>query len=928
MGIEIELFGGVRATRDGRAIGVQGDLPRAVIARLAMSVGEVVGTDRLIDDIWTTPPTSALSSLRATLSRLRAAGFAESLIGSRAGYVLAVERADVDLVRFRDGMIAFAGRPAASTDSVSVLGALESVSASRLFGDLEGSPFLEPVRSSVRAERRHLVEELAELHLDDGDAGLAVGLLSSLLDDAPSSERAVRLLALALARSGRTSDALRVLDDFRRRSVEEGRSVSTRIDEIRQGVLRQDPAVFDRARAVTPSRTGVPIPITRFVGRDLERALLHEVRGSERLITIVGPGGVGKTRLAVEHARESTTAVDDEQWMVDLSVVDGADDVVVALADAVGATEHDVAAVQRRVGDLRGLLIIDNADLVLGAVAVVVGRLLDGCPGLTVLVTSREALRVSGERIVAVGPMSEADARDLFLQRARDARAGIELVTDGAGTLDGLLTHLEGLPLSIELTAARLDLASVGELAESVSSAGAHRDLAEMRPPSAGRHRSVVQAVSWSVDWLDSHHRSLLGQLARFAGGFTPDAAIAICRVEGGEDLGEALAALVRKSLVSMTLSSSGSPEYRLLESVRSAVLDAAAPAHEWHFRHGRWMAARALELARQSRSFDARSAGAELELLAPDLRMALAAAIDRGDRRVALDVAAGQAPHWFAQGRLVDGRIALERALAVAGETDDAAEARAFFGLCNLAYQSGDAPAAFNAIAAAGAAARRAGDDGILLAALSQEAYGRSLFGDLDTARSLVAEAEAVFESAPDWARSEFHMCRGQMLRAAGHWDDALAAVTEAHRIAGSIGYTWMIASAVYVTGKVLVDARRPREAIGVLSSGIRRLLINEHHTSVLALMHVAAGASAFVERHEEGAQLFGAIDKLGERFDWNPVVNEGADAQERRDAVAVGISADEFDRAYRAGQRLEFDGAVRIVEGLPGSLAALRVT
>ncbi|WP_210481696.1 BTAD domain-containing putative transcriptional regulator [Naasia sp. SYSU D00948] len=910
MSVEFEVFGPLTVRRDGRVLPVPGELPRAILARLALDAGETVDADRLVGDVWQEPGDGALSSLRAYLSRLRAAGFEGLLQGSRSGYSLDVPAEAVDLHRFRAGLASL-GRLGGSDEALELAAALVRLSAAEPFAGID-APFVAPARLRIREERRGVVERHAELRLARGDHAAAVVSMTSAVEEYPYDEKPTRLLALALARSGRVSDALEAIDAFGARlAAWRGLEPPARILELRQSIVRHDPEVLGRSvRQV--ARTGLPHPLTRFIGRREELAAVASARAGHRLVTLVGPGGVGKTRIAIEAAR--STGDDDEQWFVDLASVREPDQVLPLVADTVGAAGHTLEHITPRIAERRTLLVFDNAEHVIGAVAAVASGLLSRGPSTSLLVTSREPLRLPGEHVIPVAPMALPDARVVFGERAADARGGV-LAAEDEDAIDAICEALEGIPLALELTAARLDVLSSAELLEAVHD-GAGPDE---RGSGSARHDSVENAVRWSIDLLTPAQQQLLTQLSRFAGSFTEEAALGICDCDDDEPE-RVLARLVDKSLVSVSHGDAGQRRYRLLDSVRRAAAAIDDPDPEWYDRHRRWMADFAERIGPVTRTADARVANATLDLLRADLRAALDHAVEAEDRLCALRIAGSQAHHWFSRGLLLEGVRNIERALAVPGEVPPLVEAHALLGLTVLAYQTGDAERAFQTIARAFELAMAAGDAAIPAVALARTAYGRSLLlGDADEARELMGQAAQFAEAAPAWARAEVLMCRGQTLRALGASDEALESLDEAYEVATSAGYAWMMCSASYIAGKVLTDQRRGREAIAELRRASLQALAAEDHASTLAGFHQIAGACALVERHEEGARILGAVDRIGVRYNYNPVVAEGEETRRLREHVAQGLTASEFERAYADGAALEIPDLFELVDALP---------
>jgi predicted ATPase/DNA-binding SARP family transcriptional activator len=910
--IEIDLLGGLLLRIDGRETPVRGAHPRALLARLSMSAGEIVPLDDLIEDIWSNPPDQVLSTLRAHVSRLRTTTLGGLLVGDRRGYVLDIAPHTVDLVAARERRTMLAAMPAERR--LPGLLEIDGVLGREALPGLERHPFVPRLRSALEDERRTLQEDIGELALESGDVGLATAVLAATCVRHPRHERPARLLALALARAGRTSDAIDAIDAFRERLGERsGLRASARMQSLRAAVVRLDPEVV--APASAPSgpvrRVGIAIPLTRFVGREDDLAELQRAALLHRLVTLVGPAGVGKTRLAVEAARRSST--DDEQYMVDLADVEDPNDVVAVIATAVRARTLDLDAVARRLRAGRTLLVIDNADRVLGALSVAVDALLAAAPGVRIVVTSREPLRAAAEHVRVVHPLATGhggDAWRLFLDRAVDARGGTPFDELEQASAEALCASLEGLPLAIELATARLDVLGVNDVRAGVGAFGG----------AVGRHTSVRAAIAWSVDLLDDDDRHALIALSRFAGAFTPEAVAGVAGVSARE-ADALLQRLVDKSLVALDRGPTGRRRFRVLEAMREylAPLDTDADAALWRQQHRRWFSAFAADLSPSLRSFAVTDALVVLDGFRPDLAAALTGSIAAGDRGDAVRLAGALAHYWYLRGLLVEGRRRLEAALEVPGPVDDAREAGAHLELANLAYQTGDAPAAFAAIARALEHAAAAGDASVQVVALARAGYGRSLFGDREAGSVLLAQAHAALELAEPWARSEFHMANGQLLRSQGRLDAALAAVTEAHRIASSIGYTWMVTSARYVMTKTLLDARRPRDAIAVARSAIATARASEDAAGALALLHAVAGACAFVERHEEGARLLGAVDEIGLRYDYSTMIAEGADAVRLRDAIAAGLPPAEFERAYRSGRALGWDEVIPLIDRLP---------
>lgn len=918
----IELLGRIAVRAGDTELTLRGELPRALLARLALAAGEPVAGDVLVRELWANPPETAAVAVRGNISKLRAAGLDAYLQGGRGGYRLDVDPAQVDVLRLRRSVHELRTSVAdgrADRDGVDLDAVAGLLWAGEAFPELVEQPFAVRTRAELSEERRLAGLDLVAALLERGEHQRALAGAGMLRTEYPLADEPVRLEALALAAVGRSSEALATIDAFAARLVEErGLELPGALAELRLRVLRGDPVIAPAADRRRVERHGIPLPITALVGR---AALLEELgaaRGRSRLVTLVGPGGVGKSRLAIESARRVGIDVDAEQWMVDLAAVAAGGDVIAAVAESLGASERNVEAVVRRLDGRRALLVLDNAEHVFDGARGAARALLEGCEGLCVLVTSREALRIPGERVLQVEPLvgdEAGSAVELFAARAADARAGFEVDESNLAEVRALCAALDGMPLALELAAARLDVMDLADLADSmlgaVHSAGPVAGTGPAPIPAARRHAGLTEAIGWSIALLEKAELALLARLARFAGTFELGDVAAVCRVEGDP---VALAVrLAQKSLVAVVDGEGRARRYRVLESVKAFVL-ARHPLDDdeaavWIGLHAERFAELADRLDPELRGTEKRRARALFDDASPELQLALEHAVAGGDRATALRIAGGQAEHWMRKGTLAAGKSALDRALAVDGEATPAIEARALTGAALLTYQSGGIEEALGLADRAFRAACEAGDVDRQALLLGYAAYGRSLVGDIETAEGLAARASELASQAAPWARASVLLCLGQSLRALGRPAQALESLQSAKAIAMRTGYAWVVSSATYLTAKVLVDVRRGRDAIEVLLPGVAFAIADEDPTSALALLHLIGGACALVERHADGATIFAAVDRIGARYDYSPVHAEGEDARVHRERVAAALTARERARAAAAGSALELD-------------------
>lgn len=913
--VSVVLLAEPRVVVEGDEVELRGLMPRAIIARLALAAGAAVPADQLIAELWQEPSPVAVVSLRSYLSRLRDGPLGPFLLGGRGGYRLDVVADDVDLLRFR--RLARADAPKADLDEAHALW-----TGGVLVG-LERVPFAQEVVAETRGVHRSLAERQAEHRLDADDIRGALELLEPLAATYSDHERPSELLATALGRAGRGADALAVIDGFQRRRAETlGLDPAAALARLRQAIVRLDlESGAGTGSAASVVRHAVPLPLTVFVGRERELAAIRLARQSSRLVTLVGPGGVGKTRLAVEAARRVGDHEDAEQWFLELAPLTSAGAVVAALSALVGASSPSVDTIARAIDGRRGLLVLDNAEHLVGDIAELCKGLLAATAGISVLVTSRQALGIPGERRIEVEPFLGDDtdaAVRIFCDRADDVVPGLDLAATDRALIEGIVIALDGLPLALELAAARLVSLSLAEL----SAAIADRRLLSA-DADGDRQSSLPATIRWSTDLLGPDERLLLRQLAEFAGVFTADAARTICRLHPdgaavGADahrVGEALDGLVRASLVAVIRDERGAVSHRLLESVKYAArrLESDVDA-DWTVRHARWHAD--LVAAREPALHDDRESevSASYDAIHPDLVLALEGSLSRSDRSCALRLVAGLGWYWFRRGMLGQGREWTERALALPAEEvapDDArVEAEALVHLAMLLFQLGERDETFAATTRGLELAERVGDPGTRLRLLAFRSYWHAIYGDVEEALRLSDEAESI--DGDPWSRSLALVIRGQALRSADQPARALDALTSASALADDGGDRWVAVVALAVRSKVLMDLKRGREALGLLLP-ITRLSTSQHDPSTtLTNLYLVAGASALVEQHAAGARLIGAAEALGRRIGWDATVSEPVDFVVYRERVRQGLPPALWNALLEDGARLSLGDAV----------------
>ncbi|MCE0767102.1 hypothetical protein LWC35_29975 [Pseudonocardia kujensis] len=887
---------------------------RRLLAALALRLDEPVPVDLLAELVWgATPPADPVGAVQTNVARLRRLlPPALAVETTPRGYRLRADRTAVDAAAFTDLLdrLAAPGDTAANrvgtTDGdgpparLAVLDAALALWRGRPFVDLD-HPAVEPEVARLDELHRHAVEERAAALLDAGRPADAVAALEPLVRAEPLRERAVGVLMRALVAAGRQAEALDAYAALRTRLAEElGLDPSPELRELEGRVLRQElsppPAPVPRA---APGRVAPPPPANSFVGRGPELALAVALLGKSRLVTLTGPGGVGKTRLARHVAAEVATRYPDGVLLAELGD-GGPGDVEPALAGRLRITDAEPGALRERIVEVlapqRLLLVLDNCEHVVERTATLAEAVVAGAPGVDVLATGREALRIDAEQCLPVAPLGPADAARLLADRIRagDPAAPLDGV-DGA-LVDEVCARLDGLPLALELAAARALPLGLAGLVEAL--AWPLDVLRGGRRTAAARHRSLRDVVAWSHGLLDERQRTLFDRMAVFAGPVEPAAVAAVC----GD--AAALPDLVERSLVVRRGS-----RFTMLDTLRAFGRSRIAERGEGpvlRARHAAWAAGLAAELSRARRGRGEPAAVRRFDAHLADLRRAHAWLLENGPHDDLLRLAGLFAELGYLRCRVdlvepaeealrtaevvgADGRVAVRRLSPAA--------ARTLYFLASVCWQRADLDLAaaradalvalgFPAyghdvrsnvhlfagrIAAAGAAAEAARDallggpaegrdDEVLVAALIDRLFCLTYAGDTTT-DTVAREAEIVevaeragsstVRAWAEYARGEHRTERGDP-DAAAHLRAAVALAEEADSafVAGIARHT-LLTSAVRHGGAPLAELRP------LLEHWHRSGSWNHTWVAVRALVEALSGLG----RHGEAATLLGAL-------------------------------------------------------------------
>ena len=896
------VLGPLEVEVEGRVVDLGGPLPRRLVARLLLAEGSPVSDSALVELLWGAgEPAEAISGLRVMISRLRARfGLQGREVVPRvgSGYQFAVATESTDHGRLAI-LVAEGARLLAEGEAAKAIHAYES--ALLLW---RGQPWPELgdalVASGPRARlvelREMAVEELQAARLELGDAATAVATLSEAVIEAPYRERRWELLALGLYRAGQQTQALAELRRVRTLMVQElGVEPGPAVRELEQRMLSHDPALLGRKSAPSErSETGelagprlgpskppsIARPLSSFVGRASQVTLLEQLLDEQRLVTVTGPAGVGKTRLALEHAADRQGNGRGEVWLARLADVHTAETVSTTVAGAiglVGRTEDPLALTRRALADRTGLLVLDNCEHLLDAIGELALALLVGCPGVRVLATSRAPLRVDGEHVLPLDPLPVRDERGedgaavrLLADRVRQHRAGWNPI---AGELDAareICVMLDGLPLALELAAARERafglLHIAGHLRERLDVLGT-TPKGTLSP-----HISLEAAIGWSIDQLDATDRALALQLWPFEGGFTWQAAQAVQATDGrGRPVLSVLASLLDRSVITSD-TSGDSVRYRMLETIRRYCRDHDPHPSASQQAHTAWVRALVIEQVELVRG---RHPSQDLRVLISELsniRAALAHAL-RHDPAEALFIVGSLPFLWPSAGAIPEGMRLTRASLEACPEAPASLRADGLLALSLMAFHAGDATSAvrladtaFDTLAEP--TTEPLTSNALLFKALLYRTAGATDLGDVDLARATLdrfTEA-ARHHPVPDWIRANAWLCEGTLHLMTGDRSRGEAVLAHAREAAQRCGFFWAQATADLVLARSLLRGTTPdpdqvRRALAALSRSLPVFQAQANVMDQLAVLYAGAHAIALLGPADTAMRLRAAV-------------------------------------------------------------------
>jgi predicted ATPase/DNA-binding SARP family transcriptional activator len=896
--VEFRILGPLEVVRDGSAVALGTLKQRALLASLLLHRNEIVPTDRLIEEVWPDDrPARARNNVEVYVSRLRRALGRDVLITAAPGYLLRVGSGGADADRFERLVAAAQNAPDPAGASALLSDALGLWRGPAL-ADFAYESFAQAEIARLDELRLQAIEQRIDADLAFRDAGELVLELERLVAEHPYRERFRAQLMLALYRCGRQSDALGQYRETARLLADElGIEPGPELRERERAILQHDPILLPPS----PAEANLPSPPNRLIGRERElrelAALLCEA--DTRLVTLLGTGGSGKTRLAVALAAQLAEEASTPAYFVDLAPLADAGEVLPAIARAVGLAQEaatpNVEALQRFLLNHRLLLVLDNFEHLLGA-AGAVAELIAAVPGLKVLATSRAPLRIRAEWRYEVSPLRPEDAVVLFSERARAIRRSF----GGGAIVEELCRRLDRLPLPIELAAARVDrqtpeemLAAVGGRLEVL--ADGPRDL----PP---RQRTLRATLDWSHWLLDDAAREAYARLAVFAGGCTPAAAGSVAGVTS--DLLDALAdaALVRRE----------HDRVLMLETVREHALerlrmsggeDGLRRAHARYYLS--CVEAAEPDLRRPDKL-------TEISAEHENIRAALRWSRDAPDAELHLRLLIAVTPVWSIRGHLREADAWLQEAVQESHAAPSPLRAAVLTAASVFAARLGDVYRAYQLAMDAHALYRAAADGRGAARALMSAAMALSRSDETPRRNALLEELEVLTKELADPdLRVPVLRAVGANAARAGERERGRALVVESLALARARGSELDVGQALCHLGVIALQAGRADEARAPLEESLaiaQRLGYREaaaYSLSALAALAVAknelpqaarflAAADALLD--EIGTTRLPFISDLDATTRTAVIGTLGDDAFARMRAEARGATLDEL--------------------------------
>jgi predicted ATPase/DNA-binding SARP family transcriptional activator len=905
--VDFRLLGPLEALVEGEPVPLGAPKQRALLAQFLLRPNEAIPVERLVDALWPEqPPASARHAVQVYVSRLRRALGPDRIEARSRAYVLRADRDEIDLGRFR-GLVADARAALADGDPA---GASARVSSAlgfwrgRALDDLDGEPGVEELVLELQEERLAAVELRVESELQAGGHAELVQELERLVVEHPAREQLHGQLMLALHRGGRTDDALAAYEQARQALLNElGLEPSPRLRELKAAIRRDDPSLRPDPPELR-ARLHLPAQVNQFIGRetDVDEVVDLISRRGARLVTLTGTGGIGKTRLALAAAERLAGDFEDGVWFVDLSVVSEPPLVVPHVAQTLGVTEAADEPVEQALeafaADRRMLLVTDNFEQV-GEAPPELGRLLRSAPRLAVLATSRSPLRLPEEHEHDVPPLAVPEAVRLLVARARAVAGRFELTEANSGEIAEICVALDGLPLALELAGAALKDFSPSELLERLE---ASLELLVGGPIDVPARQQTVRAtIQWSYDLLAEAEQRLFERLAVFTGGWTEEAALAVCGATA-----ESLRSLVEKALVR-----ADGARFSMLVPIREFALERLAADGRDSLRRAHAAYFAQLASSAQARARRHGRDAAYLDTFAQDyenLRAALAFTGEEGQTESFARLAAAVGEYCYVRGPYAEARRWLETAFATPPD-DPRLHALVARSLGMVCIEQGAYERAMTAHERAVSLFRSLGDAEMEARSLVNLGTGAIYLDDYDRAHELLLEGrERGRRLTDDRVRDHVEQLvlnalgfvaylQGRLAEAEPWFEECLTICERIDDGEGRATATMNLGMTALGLGRLDDAEPRLRDALRLAED------LQRPQTAAICLLSLAAVA-ARRRRFVHSARLLGAVDAM---FDEYGIELDPFERDIRDDAVArveAGLGQEAAAEAFAGGR------------------------
>jgi len=971
------LLGPTAVIGEAGEVPIHGAVRRRLLVRLLIAANRPVSVERLKEDLWEGDlPASAGSTLKSHISLLRRSLGPDRLSHANGAYVLAVGPDEFDVALFERDTAAGLEllRAGHARDAAEILRHGLDRWRGPALADASDTTWGEPEAVRLEELRAATLEGWLEARLALGETGEVVAEAEAAIAEHPLREGLWAKLISALYLSGRQADALRAYQRLRDLLGDElGISPSHELASLEMAILRQDlgaTRLDELPRRAQPSepRKHLPVELTSFVPRPKETAELADLLQARGLVTLIGAGGTGKTRLALRVAKDAEAFCDDV-WFCDLAPLEDPAHVVRELASTIGCVDQAGAdlthTVAQRLGEGTNLVILDNCEHVLDASAALAVRLMKAAPELRLIATSRSPLAIAGEQVYRVPSMSVPGAAAdpeallafesvrLFVERAKSQQTTFGLDESNSQAVASVCARLEGIPLALELAAARLRTMTVTDIERHLDDRFGLLTSGTRGAPN--RQQTLRSLIDWSYDLMDERERATLSRLSMFVGGFDLAAAEAVAACDEPPPVLDVVASLVDKSLLQVDTSGVAA-RYRMLETVREYAAAKLSPedeqtaraAHALHF----------LDLVEASAAHFAGSGQVAWRLrLEPDddnLRAAFGTLLAAPEAQEALRFGAAVSRFWNSRGLYGDEMDLLEAALEHPGASEPTPARGAVLTAAGyLLFRRGETARAQLRLDEALSIARSLGSASLSADSLRTMAWVADRRGDHEAAMALAGEAvtdaltsreshliaraydvraAASQHSDPDGARADYaealkycqaagdglgrastmnnlailELEQGDHQAARAYFNEALEVADEVRDVA----LLPFLEYGVGLTAALGEDFGASETAFEGALHGARRT--GQRSLLAYALLGIAV-TRTFTGREPAAAELFGASSALFDELGEQP---EPIEAQLRDRALAslLAVMGDDLDRFTSAGRRLAPAEVVRL--------------